>query len=210
MANRSDYKSPPLLERRARLALSDFSYKYHVEQAYTLGYIRNNNTAYGIGYYLSALSNIPAESWQDRRPDYLLNTSQWYQGDAPVRGRTLSLFGDTASLLCRTAWLLGVVPYRAQIPILAGQREQAPRKAPMYVWAAHAATATSDALTRAALLEWARRHQCGEDELIGPFLEAVGLRWLRTSEPIAYAPPTLYAQPSRKTRANSPLTDPYA
>lgn len=112
-------------------------------------------------------------AYTDARPEFMQNTGQWCTGLAVPRIRLVRIADDTAAALRRVADAHGIVPYTAQRPVLNGTRPYIKDVSPLYSDTAYASVC----------------------------LEAIGLRWLRSVEPLEPAPAGLFRQPPRKSRA---------
>lgn len=131
--------------------VSDRAYASLVEQAYALNYVRSGIIARGIHHYIKALV-APHITYEDARPDYMLETEQWCTGvDGPVMRRLVRIDLETAIRYQAVALKFSIAGYRSQRVILNGVNSYVTHESAFYN-------------------PW---------PLIGPVLEAIGIGWLK-------------------------------
>lgn len=83
-----------------------------------LGWIRSSRHVHGLGAYLTALA---AADFTDTRPNFLLGTDQWWEGDTAIR-RTLKIPAHARARYAAIAAKHSIHPHRRQTAVLDGLR----------------------------------------------------------------------------------------
>lgn len=114
-----------------------------------LGWIRSSKQVHGLGAYLTALA---AQDFTDTRPNFLLGTDQWWEGDAAIR-RTVRIPPAARARYALIAAKHIIHPHRRQAAVVDGLRSH-----------------VNDAPIKAST------------KLLSATLEAIGLGWLTPTE----------------------------
>lgn len=161
-----------------QLRMTPQAYEYHVQKAYDLGYIRSERNAQGIMFYIEQLAKL---EYTDTRPAFMRDSDLWCDGVNTIR-RGLYVAPITRARLLSIAEQFRITPFTTQQSILLGRRVYAPERivcqAGVYVH---------------------RPGAPGAGAYIGATLEAIGLGYLTSIEPVPLAPTNLYATPRRRS-----------
>jgi hypothetical protein len=166
---------------KTNVFVSDGAWAKLVELGLRTGYIRGiepKDRPRGMSAFVTSFG---WQHFEDSRPEWMMGTGQWCEGIEPFKQRCLTLSAPAIRDLCLQALHFEIYPYKTQKPILDGHRQRA------NIPVLHGVGATPPGSTSVLAL-------------IGPFLEAIGVGYLRPVVPLAQAPPSLYMGPSRRER----------